>query len=116
MRRAAVFLWLGAGILALALAAGCAAGRRDEPFTRALDVSNPRLALGQRVFCRNCNICHPGGAAGYGPPIADPALPGWYISLRVRNGLGAMPPFDQNRLPQEELDAVVNYLQALHRL
>ena len=101
----------------LIVAAGCATGRRGEPFTRDPQLKDAQLALGQRVFYRNCNVCHPAGSAGYGPSLVDQAyLPGWEITFQVRNGLGAMPPFDENRLPQAELDAVVRYIETLRAL
>jgi mono/diheme cytochrome c family protein len=97
--------------------AGCSSSRRDEPFTRQLDVSrDPKLFLGQYTFYQNCNVCHPGGSAGFGPALNHLPLPAWFIKSRVRNGLGAMPPFDENRLPADRLDAVASYLKALREL
>jgi mono/diheme cytochrome c family protein len=107
--KAAMFILLSS----LVLTWGCASNRRDEPFTRAVDVSDPKVLLGQRVFYQNCNVCHPGGSAGYGPSLNAAAPADWYIKLRVRSGWGAMPAFDDNRLPDSKLDAVVAYLQAL---
>jgi mono/diheme cytochrome c family protein len=97
--------------------AGCSANRRDEPFTKALDVStDPKLRAGQIAFDRNCNICHPGGSGGYGPSLNSLVLPSWYIDIRVRDGLGAMPAFDRQRLTDEQLNTVVYYVQKLHDL
>jgi mono/diheme cytochrome c family protein len=109
MKPGAVFLLLGLLVLPLACVS---ANRRGEPFTRAVDVSDPKINLGQRVFYQHCNVCHPGGSAGYGPSLNAAALPNWYIHLRVRNGLGAMPAFDENHLSSTELDAVAVYVQA----
>ena len=112
MKRA-IFLIAAAAVV---IAAGCASGRRGEPFTRDPRLGDPQLVLGQRAFYRNCNACHPAAAGGYGPSLADQFLPGWYIRLRVRQGLGAMPPFDENRLSQAELDAIVRYIHALNAI
>jgi mono/diheme cytochrome c family protein len=96
---------------------GCASdGRRDEPFTRPLDTTDAKVALGQRVFFENCNACHAGGAGGYGPSLNDKSLPAWYIKFRVRAGLGAMPPFDKARLDDGRLDALTAYLVKLREL
>jgi mono/diheme cytochrome c family protein len=110
--RGAIFVSLAAAILL----AGCASARRDEPVTPPLDVKDPRLALGQRVFAANCDQCHVGGAGGYGPSLNDKLLPTFYIELRVRDGLGAMPPFGRDRITDEQLDAVAAYIQAIQGL
>ena len=111
--RRALFALLAVAIL---WAAGCGSARRDEPITRPLSVTDPTLALGQRAFAANCDQCHPGGAGGYGPPLNNKLLLGPYIQLRVRNGLGAMPAFDDDQVSDKELDATVFYLQSLHSL
>ena len=106
-----LFLLLGGAIVL----AGCAtSARRGEPFTAAPNVSDPKLALGQRVFFANCNACHPGGDAGYGPSLRNKQDADWFIRLQVRSGLGAMPPFEENHLTNDRLEAVVAYVQALH--
>jgi mono/diheme cytochrome c family protein len=110
--RRAIFIFLAAAILA----AGCASARRDEPFTPPLNPVDPRVALGQRVFAAHCDECHVGGAGGYGPSLNDKLLPAWYIRMRVRAGLGAMPPFDKDQITDDQLDAVAFYIQALRGL
>jgi len=110
--RTVALAW-GAFALGAILTAGCASNRRDEPFTRSPDVSKPDVHLGQIVFYQNCNVCHPGGSSGYGPSLNALAAPAWYVHFRVRNGLGAMPSFDQNKLSEARLNAVTIYLKAL---
>lgn len=51
--------------------------------------------------------------AGLGPAINDKPLPGWLIKTQVRQGLGAMPSFDESELSETDLDALVAYLAAL---
>ena len=96
-----------------ALAPGCGSERAGTPYTRAVDASDPQVALGQRVFSANCYQCHPGGAAGAGPAINDKPLPENLIKTQVRAGLGAMPGFGKDRIDDEQLDAVVRYLKEL---
>jgi mono/diheme cytochrome c family protein len=102
--------------VAITFAAGCGSARRDEPITHPLVPQNQTIALGQRVFAANCDQCHPGGSGGEGPALNNRFLPGAFISLQVRSGLGAMPPFDQTQISDKELDAVIAYLQSLHDL
>ncbi|MDB5050708.1 MAG: cytochrome [Fibrobacteres bacterium] len=94
---------------------GCAAGRRSEPLRGSLDVSNPKVAHGQVVFMNQCDKCHPGGDAGLGPSLNNKPLPGFLLGFQARHGMGAMPAFDKEELPQTDLDDVVAYLKALRR-
>jgi mono/diheme cytochrome c family protein len=105
---AGVVMSVGAGLL------GCGDARRDPPKTQQPFVpQNEQVALGQKVFMTHCYQCHPGGSGGLGPAINDKPLPENLIKLQVRQGLGAMPAFDQRRIPDEELDAIPAYLKAL---
>ena len=101
--------------LALLGSFSCSSGRRDAPLTGPLDVSDERVATGQRVFARHCYECHPGGAAGLGPAINNKPLPGALIKTQVREGLGAMPAFDAGHISDADLEKLVAYLQALRK-
>lgn len=100
-------------LLSLLLLAACAPAYRGEPIVGPLDISNPQVALGERVFAANCNQCHPGGAQGVGLSLNDKPLPAGIIKFQVRNGLGVMPSFSRARISDEELDALTAYLLAL---
>ena len=63
----------------------------------------------------HCHQCHPGGAAGLAPSINDKPLPGFLMRFQVRHGLGAMPSFDEQVIPEPELDALIAYLLELRR-
>ena len=94
----------------LLFGAGCGADRRSEPLTGQQPALDAEEVFGQRVFMRECNGCHPQGAAGLGPAINDKPVPGALIKLQVRVGLGAMPSFSKSEITPEELDALVAYL------
>jgi mono/diheme cytochrome c family protein len=104
-----------AALLLALLAAGCGTARRGEPIVGQKQIPNPEIALGQRVFDRNCSQCHPGGERGVGVALNDKPLPKWYIKLQVRTGLGAMPSFSGKQINGTELDAVADYLAWLRR-
>lgn len=108
------FAVIGLLVLLWALSA-CAPAYRGEPITGPLELSTPTLVLGQRVFDRHCDQCHPGGAAGLGPSLNDKRLPGSLIAYQVRQGVGAMPAFTPERLTDKELDALIAYLESLRR-
>ncbi|HJP61658.1 MAG TPA: cytochrome c, partial [Gemmatimonadaceae bacterium] len=59
--------------------------------------------------------CHPGGAAGLGPPLNNKPAPAFVIRFQVRHGLGAMPAFDSTQISDADLHAVAEYLKALRR-
>ncbi|MDQ3458966.1 MAG: cytochrome c [Deinococcota bacterium] len=109
MRKALILL---AGGLALT-GVGCGPAYRGEPILGALDISEPQVALGQRVFYANCQQCHPGGAGGLGFALNNKPLTSGMIKFQVRNGIGAMPSFSAERIGDEELDALVVYLARL---
>lgn len=113
MRRSAAPAALLASLCML-VAAGCA-GRRSEPLRGALDVSDPAVFHGRQVFMARCDKCHPGGDAGLGPALNNKPLPGFLLSFQARHGLGAMPPFSEEEIPRNDLDAVAAYLKALRR-
>jgi mono/diheme cytochrome c family protein len=98
----------------LGMLSGCS-GRRSEPLRGALDVSDAKVAHGQQVYMHRCEKCHPGGDAGLGPSLNNKPLPGFMVAFQTRHGMGAMPPFTDEEVPRNDLDAVVAYLKALRR-
>ena len=94
---------------------GCRSIRRGEPIQGVLDVSDPKIARGQKVFARNCSMCHPGGEGGLGPALNNVYYPRWLMKIQVRTGLGVMPSFDKHVISPEDLDALVNYSLANRR-
>lgn len=93
---------------------GCATGRHRAPFAEP-PADDPRLVLGERVFDAHCHTCHPGGEAGIGLSLTRTAYPGWVIRFQVRTGVGEMPRFPEDVIPDDELDAVVAYIKWLRR-
>ena len=75
----------------------------------------PRLAEGQRAFMQNCNVCHPSGSGGVGPSLNDKRIPPFFVRLKVRHPLGAMPRFSPEVLPDAKLDDIVVYLRYIRR-
>lgn len=96
-----------------ALLASCGTARRGIPVAGPMLIESEKVELGQRVFMANCNSCHPRGEAGVGPSINDKPLPGFLIKFQVRHGLGAMPAFGEDEISEQELEAIVAYLEYL---
>src|SRR4051794_18429771 len=108
-------MWpIAAAALAVCTAAGlvsCGTARRlDAPIALA-SASDPLLAHGREVFMRNCNQCHPRGEAGLGPALNNKYVPAFMIRTQVRLGLGAMPAFPTSVLSEQDLAALVRYIQ-----
>lgn len=106
--------WL-AVFLALAMA-GCGSARRGEPFDDPILFTEESLRRGHEAFMRHCNQCHPQGAGGLGPALNNKPLPGWAMHFQVRRGLGPMPSFTEQELPEEELRRIIAYLNRLQAM
>lgn len=101
-----------ATLMMLAFVATCGTPRRSAPLL-ANDMPGPlesRLA-----FQHHCHHCHPHGSSGLGPALNNKPLPALAIKAQVREGLGAMPAFSSQVLPDEHLEQIVKYVQALRR-
>lgn len=101
-------------LLAALAPTGCGPARRGVPFGPPLNLTE-RQQRGQVLFMHNCNGCHPGGAGGLGPGIANKPLPGLAMRAQIRAGLGAMPAFTEQMLSDDEVEAIVDYLNALQK-
>jgi mono/diheme cytochrome c family protein len=49
----------------------CATARKTEPLAPPLDLSDAKVAHGQKVFFQHCHQCHPHGQGGLGPAIVN---------------------------------------------
>lgn len=97
---------------ACAALAACGTARRvAEP-----DPRDPVLMAGYVSFMRNCHQCHPRGEAGLGPALNNKPLPAFLIRTQTRAGLGSMPAYSPEVLPDAELDAIAAYLVHLRGL
>lgn len=109
-------LGLAIATLGSLLVPGCGPSRRDTPFTEPLRASSEEVRRGEVAFMQNCHQCHPHGGAGLGPAINNKPLPKWLIRTQIRQGLGAMPAFDQHRVSDDDARAIAEYLKALRSL
>jgi len=112
MRR--IIPWLLVSGVLLMIAA-CGAARHDMPSYGAMPFASAEAARGEIVFNRVCSQCHPRGEAGLAPAINDKPLPAFLMRFQVRNGLGAMPAFSREELSEEDLDAIIAYLQEMRQ-
>lgn len=83
-----------------------------------LDLANTDLAAGGELFRANCAACHGavaiGGALASGR-LAPPLRPASAVQVAeaVRIGPGTMPNFGSETFSQDQLEAVVTYVESL---
>jgi mono/diheme cytochrome c family protein len=91
----------------------CTTARKVEPLAPPVDVSDPKVAHGQKTFFQHCHQCHPHGQGGLGPAIVNKPLPEFLMKFQVRHGLGTMPSFAADRITPADLDALMEYIKAV---
>jgi mono/diheme cytochrome c family protein len=104
-----------AASLAAAAATACGPSRLPPPQAAPAGVDTAEERRGEVVFMRHCHSCHPGGAGGLGPSLNDKPLPKALVKAQVRNGLGAMPAFGDEKISDEDLEALGAYVVSLRR-
>jgi ubiquinol-cytochrome c reductase cytochrome c subunit len=136
---ASVDFWVGTGRMPLAEEQGQA--RRGPPAFDGADIDAlvayvssfggggpaiPRvrpgeLTLGRELFLQNCAACHSSSGTGYtqvGGRVAPSLMESTPVQVAeaVRIGPGVMPQWPEEVLDQQQLDAVVTYVQELQRM
>lgn len=101
------------GVAALLAGGACATARKTEPLAPPIDLSDPKVARGQKVFFQHCHQCHPHGQGGLGPAIVNKPLPEFLMKFQVRHGLGTMPSFGPEKISPEDNDALMEYIKAV---
>jgi ubiquinol-cytochrome c reductase cytochrome c subunit len=92
-------------------------GPGGEPIP-VVDPEAGNLMLGREVYSAGCLACHGAGAQGASvgggqlAPGLDRATPE-QVAEAVRIGPGAMPPFPEGLVDQQELDSLVRYVLVL---
>jgi mono/diheme cytochrome c family protein len=98
-----------------ALAGACGPSRLPPTPSAPPGVDTAAERRGEVVYMRHCHSCHPGGAAGLGPSLNDKPLPKVLVKAQVRNGLGAMPAFGEEKISDDDLEALGAYVVSLRR-
>ncbi len=92
------------------------AGLGDGPGPVDLAPGDP--ATGRGLFLVNCAACHSASGTGMVMTGGAVALELWsthpeQVAEAIRIGPGAMPPFTEQQLTEEEVDDVVSYVETL---
>ena len=91
--------------------AACGTARKTPPLAPPLDLSDPKVAHGRIVFFQHCHQCHPHGQGGLGPAIVNKPLPEFLMNFQVRHGLGVMPSFGADKIPPQDLEALMEFIK-----
>jgi mono/diheme cytochrome c family protein len=77
--------------------------------------SPPDIQRGQELFFTNgCNVCHGDtGDGGIGPKISDTQLSISEVIAQYRNPRELMPQFDENRIPDHDVNNIYAWLKTL---
>jgi cytochrome c551 len=104
-------------IVAVVLVLGGVAcgGDDNESATTETTTTETGTAAGREVFVANCGSCHTLSDAGtsgqVGPNLDTIGLDASAVENQVRNGGGAMPPFE-GQLSDDEIAQVAAYVAA----
>ncbi|PRY10674.1 cbb3-type cytochrome c oxidase subunit III [Pontibacter ummariensis] len=109
------YFLLSAGFFLLLMLSHCGTARRGVPMFSPINLENPAVAKGEKIFMAYCQKCHPGGTAGLAPAINNKPVPGFLIRFQIRNGLGMMPAFKEEVISDEELDYLMAYINELRK-
>jgi mono/diheme cytochrome c family protein len=107
------YLLAATGFSCALLLGACTSARKTEPLAPPLNLNDPQVAHGRKVFFQHCHQCHPHGQGGLGPAIVNKPLPEFLMKFQVRHGLGTMPSFGPDRIPSADMEALMAYIKAV---
>ena len=93
---------------------GCSAPKKVL-YSEPVDLPSKELQQGKVLFEEYCATCHPGGMGGVGLAIVNKPLPEFLIKFQIRNGIGVMPAFGEDKLSDEQVDHIAEYLVYLRK-
>ena len=101
-------------LIGLAPIGAIAGDTKDTNAMAQSAVSPTNINAGQKLFLKNCAVCHGADAHGDdGPDLHDLDLPEAWIANRIRKGKkGQMTAF-AGKLQPAEIDALVAYVRGL---
>jgi mono/diheme cytochrome c family protein len=96
--------------LMILAAPACAGPSPDTTVIDPIELATAEEKHGEVLFMRFCHSCHPDGEAGLGPSIHGTPAPSFLQRAQVRAGMGEMPAFHDDLISDEDLDAIIAYL------
>ena len=105
---------LGGVLIGLLSACGGAAAEgagAEVPSQYQGEIRSTDTARGEQLFNDVCGACHMGGQA---PDLSAEAHAAGEIRMIVRQGEETMPPIDASQLSDDDLEAVLAYMQTIN--
>ena len=99
------------GLLSACGGASAEGAHAEVPAQYQGEIQSTDAARGEQLFTDICGACHEGGGA---PDLRAEAHAAALVRMIVREGEGTMPPLDTSRLSEEDLEAVLAYMQSVH--
>ena len=96
-------------LLFLIMLSSCSAPK-IRPKAESFRLPTAELENGLVLFNEYCASCHPGGMSGVGPAIINKPLPAPLIRFQIRNGVGLMPAFDEEKLSDKQVENIADYI------
>jgi mono/diheme cytochrome c family protein len=110
--------------LSLCVLAGACGGGASEPESEGSSgsesagyegpIASTDVAHGKEVFASFCDDCHPDGGEDVGPSLIEHPHPPAKLRQQIREGSGKMRPFSEKRLSNDDLEALLAYLDTLN--
>ncbi|HUQ07907.1 MAG TPA: cytochrome c [Kofleriaceae bacterium] len=94
---------------------GCGSKRRGELVGRPITPDTLAEKRGERLFYKYCSSCHPSGEAGLGPALNNKPLPEFAVRTQIRQGVGAMPAFHDDRLTDAQVEEIASFVSELRQ-
>ena len=109
--------WKGllGGILFLLVGGVSCSAPKSRPVAEPVDLPTAELENGRVLFHQYCASCHPEGMSGVGLAIINKPLPASLIRFQIRNGVGVMPAFEEDKLTDEQVENIADYLVYLRK-
>lgn len=115
LRPGIVVIFLFSLFLILGTRMSSCSAPKTVPLAEVVEMPSKELQQGRKLFNEYCASCHPGGMAGVGLAIINKPLPKALIKFQIRNGIGAMPAFDEKVLSDKEVKNITKYVVYLRK-
>lgn len=107
--------WAVVFIVLLSLRISSCSTPRIAPYAELVEMPTEDLVKGRKLFNNHCATCHPTGKSGLGPAIINKPLPEFLIRFQIRNGIGVMPAFNEDKLADDQVENIAEYLIYLRK-
>jgi mono/diheme cytochrome c family protein len=77
------------------------------------EIASADIEKGKTLYGTYCDDCHPDGGSDVGPSLIDDPHPAPALRKQIREGSGKMKPISEKRLKNEDMEAILAYLDSI---